>query len=66
MKAVLIECEVYSRVVGYYRPVQMWHAGKKLEFAERKFLKLNSEHGLKKSDRNNDPAVAVNHDIFEK
>jgi ribonucleoside-triphosphate reductase len=30
------ECEVYSRVVGYIRPVQQWHKGKKQEFGERK------------------------------
>ncbi|KKQ23261.1 MAG: hypothetical protein A3G45_03100 [Candidatus Staskawiczbacteria bacterium RIFCSPLOWO2_12_FULL_37_15] len=29
-------CEVYSRVVGYIRPVQQWHKGKKQEFKERK------------------------------
>ncbi len=29
-------CEVYSRVVGYIRPVQQWHKGKKQEYAERK------------------------------
>jgi len=29
------ECEVYSRVVGYIRPVQQWHKGKKQEFVER-------------------------------
>lgn len=29
-------CEVYSRVVGYYRPVQCWNKGKKQEFADRK------------------------------
>ncbi len=28
--------EVYSRVVGYYRPVQNWNEGKKQEFEERK------------------------------
>ena len=28
--------EVYSRVVGYYRPVQSWNAGKKEEFRDRK------------------------------
>jgi ribonucleoside-triphosphate reductase len=27
--------EVYSRVVGYYRPVQNWHIGKQQEFKER-------------------------------
>ena len=29
------ECEQYSRVVGYLRPVQGWNKGKKQEFAER-------------------------------
>lgn len=29
------ECEVYSRVVGYLRPVQNWNKGKKEEFKER-------------------------------
>jgi ribonucleoside-triphosphate reductase (formate) len=29
------ETEVYSRIVGYYRPVQNWNLGKKSEFAER-------------------------------
>lgn len=28
--------EVYSRVVGYYRPVQSWNTGKQQEFEERK------------------------------
>ncbi|MEM3402365.1 MAG: ribonucleoside triphosphate reductase [Candidatus Hadarchaeales archaeon] len=28
--------EVYSRIVGYYRPVQNWHTGKQEEFRERK------------------------------
>ncbi|MBN2036310.1 MAG: ribonucleoside triphosphate reductase [Chitinispirillaceae bacterium] len=29
------ETEVYSRIVGYYRPVQNWNHGKKAEFNER-------------------------------
>ncbi len=28
--------EVYSRIVGYFRPVSNWNAGKKQEFKERK------------------------------
>ncbi len=28
--------EVYSRVVGFYRPVQQWNKGKKEEFKDRK------------------------------
>jgi len=30
------ECEVYSRVVGYLRPVNQWNSGKQQEFADRK------------------------------
>jgi anaerobic ribonucleoside-triphosphate reductase len=30
------QCEVYSRVVGYLRPVDQWNAGKQEEFKERK------------------------------
>lgn len=33
------ECEVFSRVVGYYRPVQNWNPGKKEEFSMRKKFK---------------------------
>lgn len=29
-------CEVWSRITGYYRPVQNWNAGKAQEFKERK------------------------------
>lgn len=30
------KCEVYSRVVGYLRPVQGWNKGKKEEYDLRK------------------------------
>ncbi|HOJ51830.1 MAG TPA: ribonucleoside triphosphate reductase [Syntrophales bacterium] len=30
------ECEIYSRVVGYLRPVRQWNMGKQAEFAQRK------------------------------
>lgn len=33
------KCEVYSRVVGYLRPVQGWNKGKQEEFAMRKKFK---------------------------
>lgn len=33
------ECEVYSRVVGYLRPVQQWNISKQEEFKERKTYK---------------------------
>ncbi len=28
-------CEVYSRIVGYIRPVDQWNDGKKEEFNDR-------------------------------
>ena len=33
-------CEVYSRVVGYLRPVNQWNKGKQEEFKNRKVFKL--------------------------
>lgn len=29
------KCEVYSRVVGYIRPVNQWNEGKQEEFGDR-------------------------------
>jgi len=29
------ECEVYSRIVGYVRPVKMWNEGKQEEYKNR-------------------------------
>jgi len=34
------KCEVYSRVVGYLRPVQNWNKGKKEEFSMRKTMNV--------------------------
>lgn len=33
------KCEVYSRVVGYIRPVAQWNKGKQSEFMDRKVFK---------------------------
>jgi anaerobic ribonucleoside-triphosphate reductase len=40
---VKVPCEVYSRIVGYLRPVQNWNKGKKQEFAERKTYRVEKE-----------------------
>ena len=32
--------EVFSRVTGFYRPVQSWNKGKKAEFKDRKTFKV--------------------------
>jgi len=34
------KCEVYSRCVGYLRPVEQWNKGKQQEFKDRKVFKL--------------------------
>jgi len=42
-------CEVFSRVVGYHRPVQQWNLGKREEFKDRTAFKesksIESEFG---------------------
>lgn len=35
--------EVWSRVMGYHRPISGWNIGKKQEFADRKYFKLKEE-----------------------
>lgn len=30
------ECEVYSRVCGYLRPVKQWNVGKRSEYRQRR------------------------------
>jgi ribonucleoside-triphosphate reductase (formate) len=35
-------CEVYSRVVGYLRPVQQWNEGKQKEYKDRKVYKVKN------------------------
>ena len=39
----VIKTEVYSRVVGYYRPVNDWNIGKKEEFKDRQAISLPKE-----------------------
>jgi len=36
-------CEVYSRIVGYLRPVSQWNNGKQEEFKERKEFKIRKQ-----------------------
>lgn len=37
-------CEVYSRVVGYLRPVRQWNEGKREEYKARTMLQYNRVH----------------------
>ncbi len=34
------KCQVYSRVVGYIRPINSWNLGKQEEFKDRKLFKV--------------------------
>lgn len=40
-KNLKVPVEVYSRVVGYFRPVDQWNKGKQEEFVNRKEYKIN-------------------------
>jgi len=37
------KCEVYSRVVGYLRPVEQWNEGKSEEFKDRKNFEVGEK-----------------------
>ncbi|MBO8144464.1 MAG: hypothetical protein H0Z16_07795 [Thermodesulfobacterium sp.] len=50
-KVKIVPCEVYSRVVGYFRPVQNWNPGKQQEFKERKTVKIDSYVKIKVSSQ---------------
>ena len=52
MKVIAVKTEIYSRVVGYYRPVQDWHRGKQQEFNERAVLSnMDIERAVNQPER---------------
>lgn len=40
VKVRKVPTEIYSRVVGYFRPVSNWNEGKKEEFSKRKEFRV--------------------------
>ncbi len=40
-----VPTEIYSRVVGYFRPVNQWNKGKKEEFRQRKEFDVSRSGG---------------------
>ena len=42
------ECEVYTRCMGYFRPVSQFNTGKKSEFKERKWFEEKNIQKLEK------------------
>ena len=52
--------EVYSRITGYYRPIQNWNDGKSEEFINRKTYNIKTSkltHGIKEAGEACDNAV---------
>ena len=41
------ECEVYSRIVGYFRPIHRWNIGKKQEYKDRVSYKIKNLEFIK-------------------
>ena len=39
-KELKVPVEVYSRVVGYFRPVNQWNKGKQEEYRDRKVYRV--------------------------
>ena len=42
MKNKRTKCEIYSRVVGFIRPLNQWNEGKQSEFVDRKTFKTDT------------------------
>ena len=40
------EVEVFSRVTGFFRPVQQWNEGKQAEFKDRKKYNLKGANNV--------------------
>lgn len=40
--SLVVPTEIYSRISGYFRPVQQWNKGKQSEFNERKFADVKA------------------------
>jgi len=38
-----VRTEGYSRIVGFYRPVQDWNKGKQEEFADRQYVDIGRQ-----------------------
>ncbi len=50
MKETRCEVEVFSRVTGFFRPVQSWNKGKTEEFKDRKKFELPASETEIKND----------------
>ena len=53
------DCEVYARIVGYYRAVRNWNKGKREEYKERKMFSQTSCGSLRRGLQASDAEAAV-------
>lgn len=45
-KKIVVPAEVFSRVSGYFRPVNQWNKGKREEFSLRTYMNISGmKHG---------------------
>lgn len=49
--------EVYSRITGYYRPVQNWNDGKAQEYKDRKVYNIGRSHLIKKDNKKRNQTI---------
>lgn len=47
------KCEIYSRVCGYFRPVNNWNRGKREEWKERKTFIIDGMNELSADNTKN-------------
>jgi ribonucleoside-triphosphate reductase len=45
-----IPCEIWSRVVGYFRPISQWNAGMKSQFQDRIMYKIEKEKEIENNN----------------
>lgn len=45
-ESIKVPTEIYSRISGYYRPVNQWNRGKQEEFACRVTMNISGESAV--------------------
>ena len=49
-KMIVVPAEVFSRVSGYFRPVNQWNKGKREEFSLRTYMNISGIQGAESCD----------------
>ena len=63
---VQTKCEIYSRVVGYIRPVEQWNDGKQAEFKDRSLFFVKKQTDESNQTSLNNQTSLKNKTEFEK